>query len=93
MKKTLIATLLLLGAAGSSCLGPDRLYSSMKNWNAQVSSEDWVNEVVFLGLGISMVYPFALLGDIVLFNTVAYWHDENLINDPGPFPGFAHDQE
>lgn len=93
MKKTLIAALLALGLAGSSCLGPDRLYNSVKNWNAEVSEQDWVNEAVFLGLHFVLVYPFALVGDIVIFNTVAYWHDENLIRDPGPFPGFTSDQQ
>ena len=93
MNKALIATLLALGLAGSSCLGPDRLYNSIKNWNAEVSDQDWVNEVVFLGLNFVLVYPGALVLDVVVFNTVSYWHDENLIRDPGPFPGFVHDQE
>jgi len=93
VKKALIASLLALGLASSSCLGPDRLYNSAKNWNAEVSEQHWVNEVVFLGMTYAFVYPAALILDVLLFNTVAYWHDENLINDPGPFPGFVHDQE
>jgi len=92
MKKALIASLLTLGLAGSSCLGPDRLYNSVKNWNAEISEQDWVNEAVFIGLNIVLVYPFALVGDVLVFNTVSYWHDENLIKDPGPFPGFVHEE-
>ena len=39
------------------CLGPDHLYGGLKNWNAELSEEDWVNEVLFLGLCIVPVYP------------------------------------
>jgi hypothetical protein len=89
MKKTLFASLLALGLFGSSCLGPDPLYNSLKNWNAEVSEQDFLNEAIFLGLTIFPVYSFALFGDIVIFNTVQYWSGEPLISEPGPFPGFS----
>lgn len=88
MKKALLASALTLSLIGSSCLGPDNLYGSVKNWNAELSDQDWVNEVVFIGLTIIPVYGFALLGDIVIFNTIGYW-GENPIGDPGQFPGFS----
>ena len=88
MKKTLIASLLTLGLFGSSCLGPDHLYNNIKNWNTEVSDEDWINEAVFIGFYILPVYPFALFGDVVIFNTIGYWSGGNPIRDPGPFPGF-----
>jgi hypothetical protein len=89
MKKTLLASLLTLGLFGSSCLGPDNLYHSVKNWNADISEQDFINEAVFIGLNIIPVYGFALLGDVIIFNTVTYWSGEDTIKDPGPFPGFS----
>jgi hypothetical protein len=89
MKKLLLPLVLCIGLASSSCLGPDHLYNSIKNWNAGLSDKDWVNEIVFLGLTIIPVYPIALLGDVVIFNTVGYWSGDGLVKDPGPFPGFT----
>jgi len=91
MKKTLIAATLALALASSSCLGPDNLYGGLKNWNAGLSDQDWVTEVVFLGLVIIPVYPFALLGDVVIFNTIEYWSADNPITAPDEFPGFTKD--
>lgn len=91
MRKTLCASLLALGLMTSSCLGPDNLYGSIKNWNAGLSEQDWVNELVFIGLVIIPVYPFALLGDVVIFNTITYWTGDETIKDPGEFPGFTRD--
>ena len=94
MKKTLLASALALGIAGSSCLGPDRLYNSVKNWNAELSTVDAVNEIVFIGLMIIPVYGFAWIGDVLIINTIDYWIEGDVINDPGPFPGFSfHDGE
>jgi hypothetical protein len=89
MKKALLASVLALGLVGSSCLGPDNLYGQVKNWNAGLSEQDWLDEIVFLGLWIIPVYPIALLGDVVIFNTWGYWTGDNPISDPGPFEGFA----
>jgi len=91
MRKTLIAATLALGLTCSSCLGPDNLYNGLKSWNAGISGDDWVNELVFLGLVIIPVYPIALLADVVLFNTIEYWTGDNPIADPDPFPGFTRD--
>ena len=88
MKKSLIAGALLLGLAGSSCLGPDNLYRSVKHWNAGLSDKDWINETVFIGMLIVPVYQIAMLGDLVIFNTVSYWSADSAIKDPGEFPPF-----
>jgi hypothetical protein len=89
MKKKLHALVLAAGLVCSSCLGPDHLYHSIKNWNAGLSDQDWVNELVFLGLVIIPVYPIALAGDVLICNTVGYWSGDNPVNDPGEFPGFT----
>jgi len=89
LKKALAAGILALGLGSSSCLGPDNAYNSIKNWNADLSDQDWVNELVFLGLHIIPVYGIALFGDVVIFNTIGYWTGDNMIKDPGPFKGFS----
>ena len=89
MKKVLIASMLALGLSTTSCLGPDNTYNSIKNWNAELSEQDWVNEIVFLGLTIIPVYGFSLLLDTVVFNTIGYW-GTNPITAPRPFPGFSN---
>lgn len=88
MKKSLIAAALTLGLLSSSCLGPNNLYNGIRNWNAEVTEQDWLNEVIFIGFWIIPVYPIASFGDIVIFNTIGYW-GENPIKDPGEFPGFS----
>ena len=93
MRKTLLAAALALGLTTSSCLGPDNLYGSLKNWNATVSDQDWLDEVIFIGFWVIPIYPFALLGDVVIFNTVEYWTGDNPISDPGPFKGFTKDKK
>ncbi|HEV8113127.1 MAG TPA: DUF3332 family protein [Planctomycetota bacterium] len=87
IKTTLLAAVLATIVGTSSCLGPDHAYGQVRSWNAQLSDQDWLKEVVFIGLWIIPVYPVALLGDVVVFNTIGYW-GENPIKDPGPFPGF-----
>jgi hypothetical protein len=88
MKKALLSSALALGLC-SGCLGPDNLYNSIKNWNADLSDQDWVNEAVWLGLNIVPVYPISLIGDHLIFNTITYWTGNDTIKDPGEFPGFT----
>lgn len=87
MKKLIAAAALTFGATG--CLGPNAMYNSLTNWNAEVSEQDWVNELLFIGMYVIPVYPIALWGDIVVVNTIDYWSGENPIGDPGPFPSEA----
>ena len=91
LQKTFLAAVLALSLGTSSCLGPDHAYNSIKNWNATLSDKDWINEIVFLGLNIIPVYGIAWLGDVLIFNTVDYWGGDNMIDEPGPFPGFSSD--
>ena len=91
LKHAFVATLLAisLGLGGTSCLGPDHTYGQVKQWNAKLTKEDWLNEVVFLALHVIPVYPVALAADVLIFNTIQYWSGNNPINDPGPFTGFS----
>ena len=41
MKKALLSLVIVLGFTCSGCLGPDNLYRSIRNWNAELSEKDW----------------------------------------------------
>ena len=85
MKKLFLAAALSLGLT-TSCLGPFNAWNGLRNWNAEVTDTDVVNELIFLGLNIIPVYGIVWIGDVLIFNTIGYWGDENPIGDPGPFP-------
>ena len=88
MKRALAVSLLTLSLCGSSCLGPDHLYGSLKNWNAGLSKQDWINEAIFVAMVIVPVYPVALLVDVVALNTIGYWTGEYPV-EAEPFTGFS----
>lgn len=74
MKKAILGAALALFTTG--CLGPNRAFNGLHEWNMEVSENDAVNEVVFLGCTILPVYSIAYLVDIVVLNTIEYWSGE-----------------
>ena len=93
MKLKLAGLLACIGLLTPSCLGPNNAFRSVHNWNAEVSDQDAVNEIIFIAMVIVPVYGVALLGDYLIFNTIEYWSGDNPINDPGPFPGNFHNKD
>lgn len=91
--KKLLAGALLACFMSTSCLGPDPAFNGVRNWNAKVTSHDWVNECIFLGLTIIPVYSLCLFGDILIFNTIGYWSGDYPFGEPAPFPGFTNKDE
>lgn len=69
---------LALALAVTGCYGPFRLTKKIHAWNGTVG-EKWVNELVFLGLNVLPVYPFAALGDAIIFNSIEFWGGNNPI--------------
>ena len=84
MKKLFAVAALSLGA--TSCLGPNHMFNGLTNWNANVTEQDWVAEVIYLGLNIIPVYWFALAADGLVVNTIDYWSGNNPVSDPGAWP-------
>ena len=76
MKKALLGAALAASLFATSCLGPNRAFNGVHEWNQTVSDEDVVNELVFLGCTILPVYGLAYLVDIVALNTIEYWSGE-----------------
>ncbi len=73
MKKKFLALSIGVGLLTASCLGPNKLFNDLHDWNMEVSENDAVNELVFLGFTIFPVYSIAYFIDIVVLNTVDYW--------------------
>ena len=84
MKKLLGAAILGFGATG--CLGPNHLFNTLHNWNAEETDMDWANELIYIGMNIVPVYGVGLFIDQVFLNTIDYWSGDNPMSDPGPFP-------
>lgn len=70
-----VATLGLLSS--SACFGSFQLTRKVYSWNKSVSSDKFVQELVFLGLNIVPVYWLAGAGDAIFANTVEFWTGTN----------------
>ena len=80
MKKLLTATVLATGLFASSCIGPNKAFNGIADWNAEVTDNKWTNELIHLACWIVPVYPIALWGDIVIFNSIEFWGGDNPID-------------
>ncbi|MFK7741831.1 MAG: DUF3332 family protein [Planctomycetota bacterium] len=80
-------TTLALGAClfGTSCIGPNNAYNSVKSWNSTLTENKLINELAFLGLHIIPVYPLAVFGDYIVLNSWEFWTGENLLKAPEDF--------
>lgn len=80
MKRNLIiASALSLSLLSSSCLGSFNAFNNLKDWNDQVTNNDFVNNAIFWGLNIIPVYGLFLLGDTIIFNVIEFWTGSNPI--------------
>jgi len=74
-KKAILAALLAVGMF-SSCLGPNRLFNQLHDWNKEATENKWANEGIFLVCNIVPVYAVAYLADIVVTNSIEWWDGE-----------------
>ena len=72
MKKALVAAVLSVGLF-SSCLGPNKLFNDLHDWNMKVTENRWGNEAIFVVLNVIPVYGFAYLADIIVMNSIDWW--------------------
>jgi hypothetical protein len=73
MKKLLLAVTLAATMFCTSCLGPNKNFNSLHEWNKTATKSDAGNEAIYIVLWIVPVYQIVYLGDAVIFNTVEYW--------------------
>lgn len=81
-KLTLIAVLLSGSLLFSSCNGSLALFNRLHAWN-QTLGNKFVNELVFLALNITFIYPVTYILDAVLFNSIEFWSGSNPIANVG----------
>lgn len=63
--------------ASTGCIGAFQLTRKVYSWNKSVSSDKFVQELVFLGLNIVPVYGIATFADAVFANSVEFWTGTN----------------
>ncbi len=78
MKLAVRLSLVAVFLGVSGCYGPFRLTQNLHSWNRDVGGK-WTREGVFLLMTIVPVYPFATLGDALIFNSIEFWGGDNPI--------------
>ena len=74
--KRLIAWLTLIVLAITGCTGSFRATKNVNNFHRH-RSQRWIDELVFLGC--VPIYGVAVLGDVIVFNTIEFWTGRNPI--------------
>ena len=77
MKKVFISLSLVSTILFSSCLGSFSAFNNVLDWNKKVTSEKFVNELIYVGLMVLPVYGIVSLGDFIIFNTIEFWTGDN----------------
>lgn len=82
MKKAMFLTVaaLILGSATTGCIGKSNtfcLFNGVLKWNKTASDNEWINELIFLGLNIIPVYGISLFADVIVFNSIDFWTGDN----------------
>lgn len=77
-----IALLSALLVSVPGCYGSFNLTRQMHNFNGDISENEWVQEITFLGMVIIPVYGVGMLGDGLIFNAFEFWGGENPISAP-----------
>jgi hypothetical protein len=78
VKKLLIAGVLSLGLF-SSCLGPNRLWNKLHDWNMSATDQRWANEGIFVVFTVIPVYGLCYLADIIVLNSVEWWGGKPMV--------------
>lgn len=91
--KRLIATLLVLAFFLTGCFGSFNLTREVYKFN-KAQGNKWAQEIVFVILVVIPVYPFASLGDAVIFNSIEFWTGNNPVaaHDMKPLPIAGNDR-
>jgi hypothetical protein len=76
MKKSILACTLALSVFATGCLGPNKTFQNLRDWNTTATEDKWVNEGIFLGLNIIPVYGLCYLADVAVFNAIEFWNGE-----------------
>ena len=75
-KKAILAALLAVGLFGS-CIGPNKWFNGLNEWNKEVTENRWANEGIFIVLNVVPVYGFAYAVDVIVLNSIEWWSGDN----------------
>ena len=78
-KALLLLVCVSLLASTVGCFGGFNLVRKVHTFNEDVSTSNWLQELVFLGLVGLPIYGVASIGDAVIFNSVEFWSGSNPI--------------
>jgi hypothetical protein len=84
MKKLVLTVVLAASTMTVGCLGPNNLTNKLNNWNAEATSMNWLNELIFIPL--FPVQGLTWFADVLVLNTIDYWTGKNIVTEPGTFP-------
>jgi hypothetical protein len=87
MKQAKVLAAVVAVAMSSGCMGSFALTKGLYHFNDTVTGNKVVNNVIFWALAILPVYELALLGDVVILNTIEFWTGAKLLGDAGAVGG------
>ena len=73
MKKLALSGTVVAALLCTSCLGTNKTFNSLHEWNRTATSNRWANEGIFFAGLVFQVYTFVYLADVVVFNSIEFW--------------------
>ncbi len=77
MKKLTVCVLLSASILFSSCLGSFSAFNGLRDWNDGLTSNKFLDNLVFWVFNIIPVYGLFFFGDVVIFNLIEFWSGSN----------------
>ncbi|MGM0635345.1 MAG: DUF3332 domain-containing protein [Bacteroidota bacterium] len=78
-RKIVICTLLSASILSTSCLGSFSAFNSLRDWNDGLTSNKFLDNLIFWALNIVPVYGLFFFADAVFFNLIEFWTGSNPI--------------
>ncbi|MCR9181773.1 MAG: DUF3332 domain-containing protein [Flavobacteriaceae bacterium] len=79
MKKLMICAALSSTILFTSCLGSFSAFNSLRDWNDGLTSNKFLDNLIFWALNIVPVYGLFFIGDVIIFNVIEFWSGSNPI--------------
>lgn len=78
-KKIFICGALSMTLLSTSCLGSFSAFNSLRDWNDGLTSNKFLDNLIFWALNIVPVYGLFIAGDVLFFNVLEFWTGNNPI--------------
>lgn len=77
--KMFICGALSMTLLSTSCLGSFSAFKSLRDWNDGLTSNEFLDNLIFWALNIVPVYILFIVGDALIFNVLEFWTGSNPI--------------